>query len=104
MLGSSFSEHRPSEVLKSRFEPISLGDLWQLDFDCPGGNFSESDFETKEPRRKFGSWRLCFGCDEYNVDMFKCGGTCGGRISLCSVDCQKKSWRKHRQMHRCQKF
>ena len=83
---------------------VSLGDLWQLTIDIPGGGFDEEVFKTEAPVYRFGPWKCCFACSQYKSKMMQCAGTCCGRIFLCSRECQKKSWKEYKRIHLCQKF
>ena len=83
---------------------VSLRDLWELHVDVPGGSFDGSNSDVVKVSDQFGPWKLCSGCGSYKADVFACGGTCGGRIYLCSPECQRKCWKEHRRNYSCQRF
>lgn len=68
-----------------------------------GGDISEEDLRRDTQTEAMGPFKRCFGCGSFGRSWMKCGGSCGGQYFFCSADCQKESWKEHRDTHGCGK-
>ncbi|KAF8962983.1 hypothetical protein BDZ97DRAFT_1064881 [Flammula alnicola] len=80
----------------------SLGDLWELRIDLPGGHFEGVDIKDEKRTAQLGPWQRCFRCGDAGY-WKKCGGSCCGRAFFCDTDCLKAGWKEHKAAHGCRK-
>ena len=99
-VGYTSSQYVPS---KYSGEYHCFGDIWQLKLDMEGGDLTEEDLQKDVRTESLGPWRRCYSCGNVSMTMMKCAGTCGGQYFFCSSDCQKESWKEHRDSHGCRK-
>lgn len=65
------AEYIPS---RSKFLSKSLGDMWELCLDVPGGAFNQADYTKEQRVAPAGPWQRCFTCGRVGA-VRKCGGT-----------------------------
>ena len=71
-------------------------DLWQLVLDLPS-KVPEADESWLE---ELGPWKICWACG--SAGRWKsCGGTCGGIIHFCGLECLKAKWPEHKHKDGC---
>lgn len=81
----------------------SVGDVWELRVDMPGGHFEGVDVEDEGRTAQMGPWQRCFTCGSAGP-WRKCGGSCRGRAFFCDPECLKEGWKDHKQSHGCRKL